>query len=116
MSTEPRIQYAKTSDGVNIAYCSMGEGLPLVIVPVFPTSHVEFEWRLWPDFYQALARSFRLIRVALSAWFEIYRGEAHVGYWHPSLQERIAVLDRFASASGVHFKSSRIASWPLQAT
>ena len=27
---EPRIQYAKTSDGVNIAYCTMGEGPPLV--------------------------------------------------------------------------------------
>ncbi len=27
---EPRIQYAKTSDGVNIAYCTMGEGQPLV--------------------------------------------------------------------------------------
>jgi len=27
---EPRIQYAKTSDGVNIAYCLMGEGQPLV--------------------------------------------------------------------------------------
>lgn len=27
---EPRIQYTKTSDGVNIAYSVMGEGLPLV--------------------------------------------------------------------------------------
>ena len=27
---EPRIQYAKTSDGVNIAFCVMGEGRPLV--------------------------------------------------------------------------------------
>ncbi len=27
---EPRIQYAKASDGVNIAYCVMGEGQPLV--------------------------------------------------------------------------------------
>ncbi len=27
---EPRIQYAKTSDGVNIAYCAEGEGPPLV--------------------------------------------------------------------------------------
>ncbi len=29
---EPRIQYAKTEDGVNIAYYVMGEGPPLVIV------------------------------------------------------------------------------------
>jgi class 3 adenylate cyclase/pimeloyl-ACP methyl ester carboxylesterase len=27
---EPQIRYAKTSDGVNIAYCVMGEGQPLV--------------------------------------------------------------------------------------
>ncbi len=27
---EPRIQYAKTSDGVSIAYCALGEGTPLV--------------------------------------------------------------------------------------
>ncbi len=27
---EPRIQYAKTTDGVSIAYCVMGEGPTLV--------------------------------------------------------------------------------------
>ena len=27
---EPRIQYAKTSDGVNVACCDMGKGQPLV--------------------------------------------------------------------------------------
>ena len=30
---EPRIQYAKTSDGANIAYFSIGAGVPLVYVP-----------------------------------------------------------------------------------
>ena len=30
---EPRIQYAKTSDGVSIAYTVMGEGPPLVMLP-----------------------------------------------------------------------------------
>ena len=28
---EPRIQYAKTSDGVNIAYAVLGEGTPLLL-------------------------------------------------------------------------------------
>jgi len=33
---EPRIQYAKTSDGVNIAYAVAGEGPLLVyLVPIF---------------------------------------------------------------------------------
>jgi class 3 adenylate cyclase len=30
---EPRIQYAKTSDGVNIAYAQFGDGVPLVYAP-----------------------------------------------------------------------------------
>ena len=28
---EPRIQYAKTTDGVSIAYWTLGEGAPLVL-------------------------------------------------------------------------------------
>ena len=29
--TEPRIQYAKTEDGVDIAFWTMGEGFPLAV-------------------------------------------------------------------------------------
>ena len=39
-SMEPRIQYAKTSDGVSIAFTTMGEGEPLVLMPTPPISHV----------------------------------------------------------------------------
>jgi class 3 adenylate cyclase/pimeloyl-ACP methyl ester carboxylesterase len=41
---EPRIQYAKTSDGVNIAYTAVGEGLPFV----WPAGMVSLDeiWRL----------------------------------------------------------------------
>ena len=38
---EPRIQYAKTSDGVDIAFAAAGEGPPLLVVPTFPLSHVQ---------------------------------------------------------------------------
>ena len=31
---EPQIQYVKTSDGVNIAYCVQGQGPPLLLMPV----------------------------------------------------------------------------------
>jgi class 3 adenylate cyclase len=41
---EPRIQYARTSDGVNIAYCVTGEGRTVVSVPTIPWSHVQREW------------------------------------------------------------------------
>src|SRR5437870_1911736 len=61
---EPRIQYAQTSDGVNIAYFSMGEGLPVAFVPPVPWSHLQMEladpgYRRW---YEANSRSRRLIR------------------------------------------------------
>jgi len=42
---EPRIQYAKTSDGVNIAYWVIGDGPPLVIPP-FLFNHVQIEWQM----------------------------------------------------------------------
>jgi len=45
---EPRIQYAKTSDGVSIAYSTLGEGLPLVQMPQ-PFSHLQLDWEV-PDF------------------------------------------------------------------
>ncbi|MCH8814977.1 MAG: adenylate/guanylate cyclase domain-containing protein [Chloroflexi bacterium] len=61
---EPRIQYAKTSDGVNIAYWTLGEGTPLIYMPTFPYSHLQLEWknerrRRW---YQRLAEKTKLIR------------------------------------------------------
>jgi class 3 adenylate cyclase/pimeloyl-ACP methyl ester carboxylesterase len=40
----PRIQYARTTDGVNIAYFVLGEGLPLLWLPAIPYSHLELEW------------------------------------------------------------------------
>ena len=33
---EPRIQYAKTTDGVSIAFWTLGEGIPLVQLPTIP--------------------------------------------------------------------------------
>ena len=45
---EPRIQYAQTEDGVNIAYWTMGQGPPVVYVNTPPFSNIEFEAREWP--------------------------------------------------------------------
>jgi hypothetical protein len=33
---EPRIQYAKTTDGVSIAFWTLGEGKPLLHMPWIP--------------------------------------------------------------------------------
>src|SRR3989304_2547931 len=42
--TEPRIQYAKTSDGGSIGFWTLGEGMPLVIMPNMPVSDAQLEW------------------------------------------------------------------------
>jgi class 3 adenylate cyclase len=61
---EPRIQYAKTSDGVSIAYWTLGEGTPLVVIPPMPFSHIRAEWEV-PElrtFYERLASGRMLVR------------------------------------------------------
>ena len=60
---EPRIQYAKTSDGVSIAFSVTGGGFPLVHVGWGIYSHLEMQWRIpeCRDWYQRLARKHKLI-------------------------------------------------------
>ena len=58
---EPRIQYAKTSDGVNIAYATAGDGPPLLVVPLPAFSHVQAVWETFPHILQPLAERFHLV-------------------------------------------------------
>jgi class 3 adenylate cyclase len=62
---EPQVQYAKTKDGVNIAYWTIGEGTPpLVEMPTIPFSHIQAEWEV-PEvraFYERLAARRKLVR------------------------------------------------------
>ena len=60
----PRIQYAKTEDGVSIAYWTLGEGEPIVMMPLIPTSRIDAEWELKPyrRWYERVASGRRLIR------------------------------------------------------
>ena len=53
----PPVQYVRTSDGYNIAFCVHGQGPPLVVTPL-PFNHVQ---GLAPA-YQQLSGSFRLVR------------------------------------------------------
>ena len=46
---EPRIQYAKTEDGVNIAYYALGEGPAIVRMPSIPWSHFQLQWQMFPE-------------------------------------------------------------------
>ena len=45
---EPRIQYAKTADGVDIAYATEGEGPPLVYLSIPAGAHVQRAWAMFP--------------------------------------------------------------------
>ena len=61
---EPRIQYARTSDGVSIAFWTLGEGEPVVWILTPPFSHIQLEWQ-WPvarRAYEKLAQRRKLVR------------------------------------------------------
>ena len=61
---EPQIQYAQTSDGVKIAYWTIGNGTPLLYIPSPPLNHLQMEWQI-PElrrYYQRLARGRMLVR------------------------------------------------------
>ena len=61
---EPRIQYARTSDGVSLAYWSLGSGTPLIWMPPFPFSHVQLEWEdpARRAFFERIAEGVTLLR------------------------------------------------------
>jgi class 3 adenylate cyclase len=59
---EPRIRYAKTSDGVSIAFATVGEGTPLLMIPTPPFSAL-MSWKLLgPTLYEPLARSYQVFQ------------------------------------------------------
>ena len=70
---EPRIRYATTTDGVSIAFWTLGEGTALVYMAGGPWSHIESlyvpECRRW---YERLAQKRMLVRydVRGTGWSE----------------------------------------------
>jgi class 3 adenylate cyclase/pimeloyl-ACP methyl ester carboxylesterase len=64
MTDTPPIKYARTSDGVNIAYFTIGQGPPLVLVHAIPYAHLEMEWADpgYRSFDERLARGSTLVR------------------------------------------------------
>lgn len=54
----PSIRYAKTRDGVSIAFATIGEGVPILFVPAAPFSHLEAMWELpgTAHWFERLAR------------------------------------------------------------
>jgi pimeloyl-ACP methyl ester carboxylesterase len=60
---EPSLRYARTSDGVAIAYTLTGDGPPLVWLPPVPLSNVFGQWRVprFRDAYERLGQHMRLL-------------------------------------------------------
>jgi len=60
---EPSLRYARTSDGVAIAYTLTGDGPALVWLPPVPLSNVFGQWRVprFRDAYQRLGEHLRLV-------------------------------------------------------
>ena len=60
---EPRIQYAKTEDGVSIAYAAVGDGPPLVVMPaLWEQFSLTWEMEEWRDFLARLGHGRRLVQ------------------------------------------------------
>ena len=43
---QPQTRFTKTSDGVSIAYCTIGRGPSIVNMPMMPTTHIDLEWNV----------------------------------------------------------------------
>src|SRR3990172_2802630 len=91
---EPRIQYAKTSDGVSIAYATLGEGRRLLLSPPLLFSHLTLEWQYPPlrAWYEQLARQRTVVR-----WDPRCSGLSDRGARGPTVANMLdveAVLDR----------------------
>lgn len=58
---EPRVQYAKTSDGVSIAFSVNGSGVPVLFS--FPVADLTYtrESPVWRTWYEGMARRFQFI-------------------------------------------------------
>ena len=60
----PRVSFARSADGVSIAYTTLGDGPPLVLMPAIPFSHLEKMWEL-PELREGLeliARRWTVVR------------------------------------------------------
>src|SRR3990172_5030979 len=64
MSIEPQIRYAKTADGVSIAYWTLGQGEPLFVSSPLTFSHIGLEPRIpaLASFYERIAERRMLVR------------------------------------------------------
>jgi pimeloyl-ACP methyl ester carboxylesterase len=98
----PPIQYAKTSDGYNIAYAVSGSGTPLVFIPANLVD-IQAAWELYPAWMRGLHERFQLIQYDC-------RGR---GFSTRNLPENVSFLDfdRDLEAVADRLKLDRFLIW-----
>ncbi len=93
---QPQIRYTKTSDGVNIAYATVGQGSPIILISG-SVSHVQIEWA-----QPALRRSYELLAEKHTLLRFDHRGmglsDREVADF--SLEMRLRDIDAVVSATG----------------
>lgn len=60
----PRVRFARSGDGTSIAFCTLGDGAPLVLMPALLFSHLEKMWELpqLREGLELLARRWTVVR------------------------------------------------------
>ena len=98
---DPQIQYAKTEDGVNIAYYVMGEGEPLMYTPHSLGGHIqlEWEWPEWRSWYEAIALPRRLADRAFPTSIMPGNSDGNVSKWKGCSLAHASPLMAMRSAS-----------------
>src|SRR2546421_8617662 len=63
MTSVPRVSYARSADGVSLAFTVAGEGPALVFVPWVPFSNLRMEWQspILQPVFEELARRLTLV-------------------------------------------------------
>jgi DNA-binding NarL/FixJ family response regulator len=111
----PPVQYVKTSDGYDIAYCVSGGGTPLVLMPQL-FSNLELTWQGggMRSLYESLAARFRLIQFDSRGSGSSSRGlgEEHSVSQHSTDLECLArelAITRFVLVGMLHYTHSTVA-------
>lgn len=96
---DPRIQYAQTADGASIAFWQLGDGVPVIQMPLVPFTHIQMEWadEDWRNWFELLAsKGLRVLRYDTRGCGLSWAAEPEF-----SLAEMVADLGAVADRAGL---------------